>query len=60
MTTEKIKKNISGAEVKEVRRLEYVKDKERKESLSVMLHFDEEKSPERVYLGYMRYMVRPY
>lgn len=60
MTTERIKKIISGAEVKEVRRLQYVKDKERKDSLSVMIHFVENKLPERVYLGYMSYMVRPY
>lgn len=60
MTTERIKKNISGAEVKEVRRLQYVKDRERKDSLSVMIHFDEDKLPERVHLGYMSYMVRPY
>lgn len=60
MSAEKIKESISGAEVKDVRRLQVTIDKVRKDSLSVMINFDEEKLPERIYLGFMSYVVRPY
>lgn len=52
-----IKKSISGAKVINARRLKYTRDKERMDSLSVMVHFDEEKLPERVFLGLMSYVV---
>lgn len=53
-----IKRNISGATVLEARRLKYTRNKERLDSLSVMLRFDEEKMPSRVFLGAMSYVVR--
>lgn len=60
VTEEKIKKNITGAAVKFVRRLKCVRNNEKTDSLSVMINFDENKMPEKVYLGCVRYAVRPY
>lgn len=60
VSTEEIKSNISGAAVKDVKRLRCVRNNERTDSLSVMITFDENKLPDRVYVGYLSYYVRPY
>lgn len=57
---EKIKSCIEGSKVVGAKRLQYVKNKERLDSLSVMLQFDEERMPERIKIGYVSYPVRPY
>jgi hypothetical protein len=44
----------------DARRLKITRNKERSDSLSVMIHFDEEKLPERVYVGFLSYVVRPF
>ncbi len=46
---EKIKSNITGAAVKFVRRLKCVRNNEKTDSLSVMINFDENRLPERVW-----------
>lgn len=51
---------VEGGKVIGAKRLQYVKNKERMDSLSVMLQFDEERMPERVKIGYVSYPVRPY
>lgn len=53
-----IKKSIRGAKVIDARRLKITRNNERSDSLSIMIHFDEEKLPERVYVGLMSYAVR--
>lgn len=60
VSVESIKRNLSGAVVVDVKRLKYVKNEQKVDSLSVMIHFDAEKFPEKVYLGYLSYVVRPY
>lgn len=60
VSTNTIKSNIKGVKVTEVKRLKCVRNKEKVDSLSVMLQFDEEKMPERVYIGYVSYAVRAY
>ncbi|XP_026142685.1 deoxyuridine 5'-triphosphate nucleotidohydrolase, mitochondrial isoform X2 [Carassius auratus] len=60
VNTDKIKSCVEGAKVVGAKRLQYVKNKERMDSLSVMLQFDEERMPERVKIGYVSYPVRPY
>lgn len=51
---------VKGGKVIGAKRLQYVKNKEKLDSLSVMLQFDEERMPERVKIGYVSYPVRPY
>lgn len=46
--------------MKEIRRLQYTEDRERKDSLSIMILFDEGKLPERIFLGYISYAVCPF
>lgn len=60
VSTEEVKKNITGASVKDVRRLKFVRNNEKIDSLSVVLNFDEVKLPERVFLGFVSYTVRQY
>ncbi len=60
VSSEKIKRNITGAAVNDVRRLKCIRNNEKIDSLSVVLNFDENKLPERVYLGFVSYAVRPY
>jgi len=57
---DKIKSAIEGSKVVGAKRLQYGKNKERKDSLSVMIQFDEERMPERIKIGYVSYQVRPY
>ncbi|XP_016401002.1 uncharacterized protein LOC107733749 [Sinocyclocheilus rhinocerous] len=57
---DKIKSCVEGGEGNGAKRLQYVRNKERMDSLSVMLQFDEERMPERVKIGYVSYPVRPY
>lgn len=60
ITEEQIQRNIKGIRVIKVKRLPYTRNGVREQSMSVMLIFDEYKIPERVRIGYVRYMVRPY
>lgn len=60
VSTDTLKSNISGAKVTEAKRLKCVRNKEKVDSLSVVLQFEEEKMPERVYIGYVSYLVRAY
>lgn len=60
VSVEEIKRNITGATVKEVKRLKCFRNGEKSDSLSVMMVFDEIKMPERVYLGFLSYVVRTY
>lgn len=60
VSTDTIKSCIDGGKVIGVKRLQYVKNKERIDSMSVMLQFDQERMPDRVKLGYISYPVRPY
>ena len=55
-----IKGNITNAKVSEVRRLKASWNGIKTDSLSVMLIFDEERLPDKVFIGYMCYDVRPY
>lgn len=43
-----------------VKRLKYVREKEKMDSLSVMVQFEEERLPERVFFGFISYAVRKY
>lgn len=45
VNTDKIKNCVKGGKVIGAKRLQYVKNKERVDSLSVMLQFDEERMP---------------
>lgn len=60
ITEEHIQRNIKGGLVTKVKRLPYTRNGVREQSMSVMLIFDEDKIPERVRIGYLSYMVRPY
>lgn len=60
VSVEKIKRNITGGAVSDVRRLKCIRNNKKTDSLSVVLNFDENKLPERVYLGFVSYNVRPY
>lgn len=57
---EEIKTNVSGGKVVEVRRLKMNRNGERSDSFSVMLKFEERVLPDKVYVGYMSYGVRPF
>lgn len=48
------------ASVSNARRLKCVRNKERTDSLSVMLQIDEKNLPARVFLGYVRYIFLAY
>lgn len=60
LSCEDILSNISGANVVKCRRLMYTRDQIKKESLSVLLFFDERVLPTRIRIGYMSHQVRPY
>jgi hypothetical protein len=55
-----VKGNIKNANVSEVRRLKINRNGSTTDSLSIMITFDEEKLPSKVYIGYMCYDVRLY
>lgn len=55
-----IKRSLSGAKVIGAKHLKYVSEKEKLDSLSVMVHFDEERLPERVFFGFISYAVRQF
>ncbi len=44
----------------DVKRLKCNRNNERGDSLSVMIHFDDDKLPSKVFLGFMSFSVRPY
>lgn len=60
MSEEEIKNNMSGAKVIQARRLPYVRNGVKNDSLSVMLQFQGEILPSRVMVGFMSYIVREY
>lgn len=60
VTEEEIKVNIRGVCVNNVKRLPYTRDGVKRPSMSVMLALDEDKLPERIRIGYVSYVVRPY
>ncbi|XP_067281993.1 uncharacterized protein [Pseudorasbora parva] len=60
VSVEEVKKNITNVKVNEVRRLKINRNGNMLDSLSVMINFDQEKLPERVYIGFMCYDVRLY
>jgi len=60
LTTEEILENVSGAKVVKARRLLYLKNGTKQESLSILLQFQEEMLPTRVKVGFMSFQVRPY
>lgn len=60
VTVEKIKRGIMGATVIDVKRLKCNRNNERGDSISVMIHFDEDKLPGKVFLGFISFPVRPY
>jgi len=60
VSVESIKRNLPGAVVVDAKRLKYAKNEQKVDSLSVMIQFDAEKLLEKVYLGYLSYVVRPY
>ncbi|XP_013885915.1 uncharacterized protein LOC106533973 [Austrofundulus limnaeus] len=57
---DEIKSNISGGKVVEAKRLKRNKNGERSDSFSIMLKFEEERLPDKVFVGYMSYDVRPF
>lgn len=60
VTEEEIKVNIRGVRVSNVKWLPYTRDGVKRPSMSVMLALDEDKLPERIRIGYVSYVVRPY
>ncbi len=52
VTVEKIKRGLTGAAVIDVKRLKCNRNNERGDSLSVMIHFDEDKLPSKVFWDY--------
>ncbi len=60
VTEEEIKVNIRGVRVNNVKRLPYTRDGVKRPSMSVMVALDEEILPERIRIGYVSYVVRPY
>lgn len=60
VTEEKIKKGLTGGAVIGVKRLKCNRNNERGDSLSVMIQFDEDKLPSKVFLGFMSFSVRLY
>lgn len=57
---EKLSRSISGGEVSRIKRLQKTMNGERIDSLSVLLEFQDSVLPERVKIGYMSFVVRPY
>lgn len=60
MSTDEIMSNVTGANVVKARRLPYTKDGVKRDSLSVLMYFNEHALPYRVKVGYLSYTVRPY
>lgn len=60
VTTDEIKENVKGAKVLEVKRLKANRNGEKFDSLSVMIKFEEPVLPNKIYIGYMSYEVRPF
>ncbi|KAI2664043.1 Nucleic-acid-binding protein from transposon X-element [Labeo rohita] len=60
VSVDDVKRNITNARVNEVRRLKVNRNGNMQDSLSVMINFDQEKLPEKVYIGFMCYDVRLY
>lgn len=60
VSMEQLKQNISGGNVKEAVRLKGFRNGVKEESLSVMIRFDGNILPDRVYLGYISFPVRVY
>lgn len=60
MTEEEIKRNVSNAKVSKVKQLQFTRDGLKRDSLSIMIQFEEEALPVRVMVGYMSYNVREY
>lgn len=58
--TEQIIKNVKGAKVREIRRLQTTREGQKCDSLSVLITFDEDRIPDKVFIGYMSYDVRLY
>lgn len=57
---EKLIQSISGGEVSRIKSLQKTMHGERIDSLSVLLEFQDSVLPERVAIGYMSFVVRPY
>lgn len=60
LSDEDIRGNIKGIRVTKVKRLPVTRNGTKGPSLSVLLILDEAKMPERVMIGYVSYMTRPY
>ena len=60
ISEEEIKDNMKRAKVSKVQRMKTNRDGIKSDSLSVLITFEGEKLPEKVYLGYMCYDVRAY
>lgn len=60
ITEEEIRDNVRGVRVTRVKRLPFTRDGVKGPSLSVLLILEEDKIPERVRIGYVSYIVRPY
>lgn len=55
-----VKGNVKNAKVSEVKHLKANRNGIKCDSLSIMITFDEEKLPEKIFIGYMCYDVRLY
>lgn len=60
VSIDEIKDNIEGGKVVDAKRLKITRNGERCDSFSVMLKFEEQILPKKVYIGFMSYDVRPY
>lgn len=60
VSDEDVKGNVTNAKVREVKRLKANRNGIKSDSLSVLITFDEERLPEKIFIGYMCYDVRPY
>lgn len=60
MSIDEIKANIKGGKIKEAKRLTVFKEGVRRETGSILLEFEGEYLPSKVYLGYIAYSVREY
>lgn len=60
ITEEEIRVNVRGVRVMRVKRLPFTRDGVKGPSLSVLLTLEEDKIPEKIRIGYVSYIVRPY
>lgn len=58
VSMEELKKNIKGAKVMKVQRMKTTREGVVKDSETVLIEFDEESIPKKVFLGFMSYLVR--